>query len=231
MIGRRHRASLLPGEAMERRSARVQTLEPSSAPQRVGRRTRRPTPGPFEWFNGRKNDLAGGHSSLRMCSDHDGETVEHPRLVAARLVGKWVPMVKMETWRWRGWVDGLARGYVYLYPGSVGSPDEPAKDVALHQAFRDRKDKDIEVCGVSTQAARLRLHSVAEYELDHRLYSDDELRFANALGLPMFRSEGRWLYERLILVVEARRIARIIYPVDNAALCVDRASALLRSHR
>jgi peroxiredoxin len=154
---------------------------------------------------------------------------EHPRLVAARLVGRRFPMVKMENWHWRGWVQEMTRGCLYVYPGGGSSPVDPVEDVALHRAFREHC-KGVEVRGVSTRAARLQLHSVAEYELEHDLYSDDELRLAKALGLPTFRAEGQWFYERLIAVVDARRITRVFYPVDDVN-CATQALAWLRFHR
>ncbi len=152
-------------------------------------------------------------------------TAEHPRLVAARLVGQRSPMVKMENWHWRGWVHEMTRGCLYVYPGGGSAPVDPVEDVALHQAFRDHC-KGVEIRGVSTRSARLQLHSLTEYELEHSLFSDDELRLAKALGLPTFRSEGQWFYARLIAVINAGRIARVFYPVDDVN-CVAQASAWL----
>ncbi len=159
--------------------------------------------------------------------EHGWGVAEHPRLVAARLVGRSLPSVRMEiSGERRMWVHGVTRGCLYLYRGGGSSPEDPAEDVALHQAFRDHCN-GIEVHGVSTHAARLQLHSIAEYELEHRLFSDPELRLARALGLPTFRSDGQWFYERLLAVIDDRRIVRVIYPVEDAG-CVSQAAARLR---
>lgn len=166
-----------------------------------------------------------GRDSWPWCPGDIVDTAEHPRLVAARLVGQRSPMVKMENWHWRGWVQEMTRGCLYVYPGGGSSPFDPVEDVALHEAFRDHC-KGVEVRGVSTRPARLQLHSIAEYELEHSLFSDNELRLARTLGLPTFRSEEQSFYARLIAVVDAGRIARVFYPVDDVS-CVAQASAWL----
>jgi hypothetical protein len=184
--------------------------------------------GPLRRCVRRLGGLGRWRGALRSREERAVGVAEHPRLVAARLVGRALPSVRMEIPGGWVWVHGITRGCLYLYRGGGGSPDDPADDVALHQAFRDHC-RGLEVRGVSTHAARLQLHSIAEYELEHRLYSDGELGLAKALGLPTFRSGDRWFYERLVAIVDAGRIVRVIYPVDDAG-CAAWASAWLRSH-
>lgn len=69
------------------------------------------------------------------------------------------------------------------------------------------------VFGISAQSTEYQREARKRLGLPFELLSDDELRFAGALGLPTFEVEGMALIKRLTLIVEGGGIQKVFYPV------------------
>ncbi|MGH3357453.1 MAG: peroxiredoxin [Nocardioidaceae bacterium] len=105
-------------------------------------------------------------------------------------------------------------------PASAGWDDVPGARGCTPEAcgFRDNLDRlrevgAVAVYGLSVQPAD-DLRVLAErHGLAYPLLSDPELRLADALGLPTFTFEGKRLYKRLTLVLDAATVEKVFYPV------------------
>jgi peroxiredoxin len=119
------------------------------------------------------------------------------------------------------------RTVVYCYP-MTGSPDGelpqdwdeiPGARGCTPQScsFRDHhaelRDLGARVFGVSTQDTEYQREAVGRLHLPFELLSDENLAFAEALGLPTFRADGMTLLKRLTLIIEDGRIEKVFYPV------------------
>jgi peroxiredoxin len=119
------------------------------------------------------------------------------------------------------------RTVVYCYP-MTGSPDRelpqdwdeiPGARGCTPQScsFRDHhaelRDLGARVFGVSTQDTEYQREAVGRLHLPFELLSDENLAFAEALGLPTFRADGMTLLKRLTLIIEDGRIEKVFYPV------------------
>ena len=101
----------------------------------------------------------------------------------------------------RGW-DGI--------PGARGCTPQSC-------AFRDRHEElralGARVFGLSTQDTAYQREAVERLRLPYELLSDEELRFAGALGLPTFEVAGAILLKRLTMIIDEGRIEKVFYPV------------------
>lgn len=88
-------------------------------------------------------------------------------------------------------------------PQSCGFRDHHAELAALGAG----------VFGLSTQDTDYQREAAERLRLPFGLLSDEELRFAEALGLPTFEAEGATLVKRLTMVVEDGEISKVFYPV------------------
>jgi len=119
------------------------------------------------------------------------------------------------------------RTVVYCYP-MTGRPDRslpagwdeiPGARGCTPQScsFRDHhaelKALGARVFGLSTQDTAYQREAAARLHLPFPLLSDEELAFAQALGLPAFEAEGMVLLKRLTLIVDDGRITKVFYPV------------------
>jgi peroxiredoxin len=116
---------------------------------------------------------------------------------------------------------------VYCYP-LTGRPDRnlpqgwdeiPGARGCTPQscAFRDHhaelKDLGSRVFGLSAQSTAYQREAAERLNLPYGLLSDEDLGFAEALGLPTFEADGMILIKRLTLVIESGEILKAVYPV------------------
>jgi len=119
------------------------------------------------------------------------------------------------------------RTVVYCYP-LTGRPDRelpqgwdeiPGARGCTPQscAFRDHHEElralGARVFGLSTQSTGYQQEAVDRLHLPYELLSDEDLGFAEALGLPTFEVEGMVLLKRLTMVIDDGRIQKVFYPV------------------
>ena len=119
------------------------------------------------------------------------------------------------------------RTVVYGYP-MTGRPDRalpagwdeiPGARGCTPQScsFRDHhaelKALGARVFGMSTQDTGYQREAAERLHLPFPLLSDEELAFAEALGLPTFEAEGMVLLKRLTLIIDDGWIEKVFYPV------------------
>jgi peroxiredoxin len=84
-------------------------------------------------------------------------------------------------------------------------------------AFRDHHEElralGARVFGLSTQSTGYQKEAAVRLHLPYELLSDEDLRFAQALGLPTFEVEGMVLLKRLTMIIDDGRIEKVFYPV------------------
>ncbi len=119
------------------------------------------------------------------------------------------------------------RTVVYCYP-LTGRPDTelprgwdeiPGARGCTPQscAFRDHheelRDLGARVFGLSTQSTGYQRETAERLHLPYSLLSDEDLGFAETLGLPTFEAEGTVLLKRLTMVINEGQIEKVFYPV------------------
>lgn len=119
------------------------------------------------------------------------------------------------------------RTVVYCYP-MTGRSGEPLPDgwdgipgargcTPQSCTFRDHhaelRDLGARVFGLSTQSTGYQREAADRLHLPFALLSDEELRFARALGLPTFEAGGMTLIRRTTLVIRDGLIEKVFYPV------------------
>ena len=138
------------------------------------------------------------------------------------------------------------RTVVYCYP-LTGRPDRelpqgwdeiPGARGCTPQScsFRDHHEElralGARVFGLSTQSTGYQREAVERLQLPYELLSDEDLGFAEALGLPTFDVEGMVLLKRLAMVIEDGSIEKVFYPVfppdENAKEVVEWLSRNVR---
>jgi len=115
---------------------------------------------------------------------------------------------------------------VFFYPGarqqSNAERQEASDDVDMGRAVAwDEHCPELDVfgymvVGVSTQSPEEQIQFAVKGVLGYLLLSDSELELARVLGLPTVSVAGERVYDRLTLIVQDGRIARVFYPVDPA---------------
>jgi peroxiredoxin len=134
---------------------------------------------------------------------------------------------------------------VYCYP-MTGRPDQdlpqgwdeiPGARGCTPQScsFRDHhaelRDLGAQVFGLSTQDTEYQREAAERLHLPFELLSDEELAFAEALGLPTFEADGMTLLKRLTLIIEDGRIEKVFYPVFPPGKNAEEVLAWLRQHQ
>jgi peroxiredoxin len=103
----------------------------------------------------------------------------------------------------------LPRGWDEI-PGARGCTPQSC-------AFRDHHEElralGARVFGLSTQSSGYQREAVERLHLPYGLLSDEDLGFAEALGLPTFEADGMVLLKRLTMVMNDGRIEKVFYPV------------------
>lgn len=133
---------------------------------------------------------------------------------------------------------GLTIVYVYPKTGQPGAemPDGwdmiPGARGCTPQScsFRDHHDELTrlgvdQLFGLSTQSTEYQSEAKDRMHLPFELLSDENLAFAEALGLPTFEAAGERLIKRMSLAIENGRVTDVIYPIfppdRNAAMVID----------
>jgi peroxiredoxin len=84
-------------------------------------------------------------------------------------------------------------------------------------AFRDHHEElralGARVFGLSTQSTGYQREAAERLHLPYELLSDEDLGFAEALGLPTFEVEGMVVLKRLTMVINDGRVTKVFYPV------------------
>jgi peroxiredoxin len=137
------------------------------------------------------------------------------------------------------------RTVIYCYP-MTGRPDRelpqdwdeiPGARGCTPQScsFRDHhaelRDLGARVFGVSTQDTEYQREAVGRLHLPFELLSDENLAFAEALGLPTFEADGMTLLKRLTLIIEDGRIEKVFYPVFPPGKNAEEVLSWLREQR
>jgi peroxiredoxin len=151
------------------------------------------------------------------------------RRVADRLVGLKIPCVVLRDHQKNdlqlGAYTAALPVVVYFYPGSATSPVEgdpvALMDALQHRAFRDHR-ADLEArgyraIGISSESLSAQRLTTLRNRLPQQLLSDPKLDLAQQLQLPTFALAGKRWYQRLTLVVSARRIEKAFFPVPSPA--------------
>ncbi len=118
-------------------------------------------------------------------------------------------------------------GVLYVYP-ATGVPGRPTPEgwdaipgargcTPQSCAFRDHADELAElgagVAGLSAQSLDEQVELAEREHIPYPVVADHSLQLADALGLPTFTFAGRELYKRITLILEARRVTHVFYPV------------------
>jgi peroxiredoxin len=69
------------------------------------------------------------------------------------------------------------------------------------------------VFGLSTQDSVYQREAAERLQLPFQLLSDEQLKFASALKLPTFQTNGMVLLKRLTMIINGGRIEQVFYPV------------------
>jgi peroxiredoxin len=163
------------------------------------------------------------------------------------LVGMAVPRVALPSTAGRDVLlaeTGRPRTVVYAYP-RTGEPGKPLPDgwdlipgargcTPQSCSFRDHHqellDLGAEVFGLSSQTTEYQQEMAARLHLPFEVLSDADLRLAKALRLPTFEAAGMTLIKRLTLILRARRIEHVLYPVFPPDQSAAQTIAWLRAH-
>jgi len=132
------------------------------------------------------------------------------------------------------------RTVIYAYP-MTGRPDVPLPDgwdqlpgargcTPQSCAFRDHsgelKQRGVSgLFGISTQESAYQKEAADRLQLPFSLLSDSNLKFQNALNLPIMKVQKMTLLKRLTMVIDDGYITRVFYPVfppdDSARVVVE----------
>ena len=84
--------------------------------------------------------------------------------------------------------------------------------------------------GLSTQDTAYQSEAAARLHLPFSLLSDESLRFASAMRLPIFEVEGMKLLKRLTLILKDGSVEHVFYPVFPPDRATDDVLAWLRAN-
>jgi peroxiredoxin len=116
---------------------------------------------------------------------------------------------------------------VYAYP-RTGVPDQDSppgwdeipgargctpQNCAFRDHYAELQAVGATVYGLSTQDTAYQREMAARLHLPYPILSDEHLELTRALGLPTFQYGDWTLIKRLSLIMDAGRIAHVIYPV------------------
>lgn len=135
---------------------------------------------------------------------------------------------------------------LYAYSGTVESREE---DLRRHEAFAERRRRFARlapggaIIGVSAISGVEQFHRHPELIFEemlkpqgrkisfgHHLISDEPLRLARRLGLPIFEQDGRRYYESLTLIATGGRVRKVFHPISEHGRDAEQALAWMRLH-
>lgn len=156
------------------------------------------------------------------------------------LPGRMLPQLTLESSRGPVSIRELAldRLVLYVYP-RTGRPDRPVPPewdaipgargcTPQSCAFRDLQAElealGARLAGLSAQPFEEQVEFAERNHIPYPVIADPGLKLGAALALPTFEFDGRRLYKRVTLVIEACAIVKVFYPVfppdQNAAAVV-----------
>jgi peroxiredoxin len=105
-----------------------------------------------------------------------------------------------------------------LIPGARGCTPQNCAFRDLQGEFSER---GVGLLGLSAQSPEEQAEFAAREQITFPLLADPALQLAAALGMPTFEAGGMTLYKRATLVIRARAVEKVFYPVfppdQNAA--------------
>ena len=105
--------------------------------------------------------------------------------------------------------EALPHGWDSI-PGARGCTPQAC---AFPDHYRELEAHDAAVFGLSTQDEGYQREMAERLHLPFPVLSDRDLRFAQALRLPLFEIDGKKLIKRLTLIVRGGAIEHVVYPV------------------
>ncbi|HLJ23707.1 MAG TPA: peroxiredoxin [Candidatus Acidoferrales bacterium] len=98
-----------------------------------------------------------------------------------------------------------------LIPGARGCTPQSC---AFRDLFETLKSRGVQrLFGLSTQSTEYQREAAERLRLPFPILSDEHLRLADSLRLPMFEAGGMKLLKRLTLVISSGTIEHVFYPV------------------
>jgi peroxiredoxin len=150
---------------------------------------------------------------------------------ADHLLGMSMPNVKLRSTQGREVALanlGSGRTVIYAYP-MTGKPGVPLPDgwdeipgargctpesCGFRDHFKELQDAGARnVYGLSNQDTDYQAELAQRIDLPFELLSDEEGELGAALRLPTFVVEGKALYKRLTMVVQAGKVEKVFYPI------------------
>jgi peroxiredoxin len=145
------------------------------------------------------------------------------------LIGKAIPIITLRTSNNKLINLNEIKGnlVIYCYP-MTGRPDKSLPDgweqipgargcTPQSCSFRDHYGElqklNTQVFGLSTQSSEYQKEAKARLHLPFELLSDSELRFTNALKLPLLLVDNMTLIKRVTLIFKNGKIEKYFYPV------------------
>ncbi len=113
-------------------------------------------------------------------------------------------------------------------PGARGCTPQACGFRDHHQELSELK---ADVFGLSTQTTEYQREMADRVHLPFQILSDAEFKLCDALHLPTFEVDGMRLVKRLTLIVRARRIEHLFYPVFPPNESADQVMRWLRAHQ
>lgn len=162
------------------------------------------------------------------------------------LLGQFLPSINLYSTHGR-YVDIsaiLGRVVIYCYP-MTGQPGIRLPDgwneipgargctpqsCSFRDHYQELSEWKTQVFGLSTQTTEYQMEAAERLHLPFELLSDCDLKFANALKLPMFEVQERQLIKRVTLIAEVGKIVKVFYPVFPPDRNIDEVIDWLRNN-
>jgi peroxiredoxin len=181
-------------------------------------------PPPIEELSPPDDDRAAAHLPGMQLPAIELPSTDGGRVALSDLVARTVVFVYPSI----GGIDDALLGQWTAIPGARGCTPEACGFRDQLGAFRSAR---VEVLGLSGQPAAQQHDAVGRLRLPYRLLSDERLRLAASLGLPMFEFHGQKYFKRLTLVVSRGRVEAALYPVFPPDQAAERALAWLAQNQ
>ena len=96
-------------------------------------------------------------------------------------------------------------------PGARGCTPQSC---SFRDNFSELKRLNVKnIFGLSSQTTEYQKEMVERLNLPYPILSDEKLKFANSLKLPIFKVENMNLIERVTLILDNNKIIKCFYPV------------------
>ena len=166
-----------------------------------------------------RNRLLGSLLPRITLTATDGNSVDFSALTAARTVIYCYPRTSEP--------GGPAPTGWDVIPGARGCTPQAC---TFRDHYRELAGLQAEVFGLSSQSTLYQQEMVSRLHLPFPVLSDEQLQFADALGLPTFEVDGMRLIKRLTLIAHAGRIEEIFYPVLQPERSAEDVVKWLKTH-